>query len=185
MKYIKLSSLLIATCLSVILFAPPVLAKSDNARSGKPEATLTEGRTRACEARASNVQKQLATLISMASNMLDVFANHATRVEDYYKNVILPTGKTVSNYDALVATIATKKQAVTDAWNKTKTDASGFSCTTGDPKQLLLQFRTDMQATKQALHAYRTAIKNLIVAVARIAPNPTPTPRPSASPSTQ
>jgi hypothetical protein len=46
-----------------------------------------------------------------------------------------------------------------------QTNSTNFSCDGNDPKGLLTQFRTDMQTVKQALHDYRTSIKNLIVAV--------------------
>src|SRR5258708_6789661 len=145
MKHLKLSLPIAAACLSVFLVASPAFAKAPNVHSGKPAFTLPPGRMRSCEARSASVQTRLTQLVAMASNMLDVFAGHATRVENFYTNTVLPTGKTVPNYTALVADIAAKKQAVIDAWTKAKTDAGSFSCTTGDPKQLLFQFRLDMQ----------------------------------------
>lgn len=167
---------LAACSLSLVMVATPSFAKSP-----EPKPTLIPGRMRACEARSTAISTRLSQLIDMATNMLEVFDSHATRVKNFYTNVVLPSGKTVANYDALIANIDAKKQAVIDAWNKAKTNSEAFSCTNGDPKQLLSQFRLDMQATKKALKDYRTAIKNLIVAVKRVSP----TPAPSASPVAQ
>lgn len=172
----KLTLSVVAACLSLGLSAAPVLAQPP---SPKPRPTLIPGRMRACEARSTAVQTQLAQLIRMASNMLEVFDSHVVKIKDFYTTVVVPSGKTVSNYDALVATITTKRQAVVDAWTAAGTNANAFSCTTGDPKMLLQDFRADMQATKKALKEYRTAIKNLLVAVHRVAPTPAPSPSPS------
>lgn len=182
MNHFKLP--LAAACLVFTLSATPILAAPPVA-TPRPAPTLSPGRMRACEARQDAVKNRLNSLINMASNMLDVFSNIAGRVENYYTTVVVPSGKTVSNYDALVSDIGAKKTAVTDAWTKAQTDANAFACASGDPRQLLLQFRLDMIATKTALKDYRTAIRNLIVAVHRVAPEASVSPKPSASPETK
>lgn len=78
---------------------------------------------------------------------------------------VVPSGKTIANYDSLVADIQAKKSAVQTALSIAQNDANSFSCTGDDPKGQLTQFRKDMQAVKKALKEYRTSIKNLIVAV--------------------
>ncbi len=97
--------------------------------------------------------------------MQEKFDAIAKRVEDYYISKVVPSGKTVTNYDSLVSEIQNKKQATQTALGKAQTDANSFSCSGNDPKGQLTQFRTDMQTVKSALKDYRTAIKNLIVAV--------------------
>lgn len=179
MKPLKVSLPIAAACLSVLMAVSPVFAVTPRASlPPKAVAAMSAARTKACEARASAVQTRLASLISLANNMLNIFDTHAQSVENYYTNTLVPSGKTVSNYSTLTADIDAKKKAVVDAWTKAKTDADNFSCTTGDARVLLNQFRVDMQATKQALQAYRVSIKNLIVAVRRVSPAATP----SASP---
>ena len=94
-------------------------------------------------------------------------ANFPSLVTYSSKAQLLPnvSGKTVSNYDALLADIQTKKSAVSTALQKGKDDFKSFSCTGDNPKGALTQFREDMQLVKQGLKDYRTSIKNLIVAV--------------------
>lgn len=154
-------------------------------KSARQAASPSAGIVRSCQTREESVKNRLAQLTDLVTNMVAVFDRHATRVQNYYLNTLVPQGKTHPRYDALVAEIKTKKTAVDTALTKTKTDASGFSCSTGDPRELLTQFRTDMQATKKALKDYRTAIKNLIVVVSSLAPKPTtsPSPSPVVSPS--
>lgn len=180
MKFKKFSLSVTAACFSLLLFTSP--ANAQPLRTSSPKPTLPPGRMRSCEARALAVQTRLSQLLRLTTNMLDVFNTHAKRIMDFYTNVILPSGKTVPNYDTLIANIDTKKTAVETAWTKAKAGADAFSCTTGDPRQLLNQFRLDMIATKRALKDYRTAIKNLIVAVKRVTPAESPTPSPSPTP---
>jgi hypothetical protein len=125
----------------------------------------------------------------MATKMLNVFAKITQRVQKYYTTVVLPSGRSVANYDVLLADIAAKRGAVESALTQARTTADAFSCTAENPKETLRQFRLDMRGVKQALHAYRTAVRNLIVAVRTIAPvsspspSISPSPTPSASPS--
>ena len=104
-------------------------------------------------------------LAQMATSMIEKFNTTAQKAEDYYTTKVLPTGKTVSNYDTLVAAIATKKAAVGSALTKAQADMAAFSCDNGDPKAQMTQFKNDMQAVKQALKEYRQSIKDLIVAI--------------------
>lgn len=153
------------------------------------EDRLEAKRLEFCEKHQDEIKKRSDTLMSLVSNMLGKFDAIATKVEDFYKNKVVPSGKTVPNYDALVADIASKKAAVSTALNNSQTDVAGFSCTGANPKGQITQFRTDMQAVKTALHDYRTSIKNLIEAVRGVvgerkegSPKPSSTPVVSAVP---
>lgn len=143
----------------------PVLALAKPAAQANAGERLTEVKLKACQAKEDAIKKRSDQLTKMANNMLDKFDKIAARVEKYYTDTVVPSGKTVSNYDALVADITAKKTAVQTALTKAQTDTLAFSCTSDNPKGQLTQFREDMQAVKKALKDYRTSIKNLIVAV--------------------
>lgn len=134
---------------------------------GHPNIPITpgEGRMKACEARVDAIKNRMTHLTELATNMETKFDAIAQRVENYYNNKVVPSGKTVANYNTLVSDIQTQKNNVKTALTKAQTDASNFSCTSGTPKAQMMQFREDMQSVKQALKSYRTSIKNLIVAV--------------------
>ncbi len=138
---------------------------------GHPNIPVTQGTggLHACQARENAIKNSLTHLTTLATNMETSFDIIATRVEDYYTNKVVPSGKTVANYNALVSDIQTQKTNVQAALTTAQTDANSFSCTSGTPKTQLTQFREDMQAVKQALKSYRTSIKNLIVAVHSVA----------------
>ncbi len=159
--------------LSFLLLATPSLTQA------KPSPLLTrrglsETSLRSCQAREAAVKTRMESLVRLATTMQEKFDSIATRVKDFYTNKVLPTGKTVSNYDALVADIGAKKAVVQTDLTSAQNKVSAFSCTADDPKGLLTQFRLDMQKVKGDLKNYRTSIKNLIVAVHRVAPSPEP-----------
>ncbi len=135
---------------------------------------LTNGRLVACQAREKAVKNRMESLIDLVSNIESKFDSIAQRVENFYTNTVIPSGKTVPNYNTLIADISTKKDAVTTSLNKAQSDVTAFNCTANDPVTLLNTFRIDMQAVKEALKTYRTSIKNLIVAVHSESPSPSP-----------
>jgi len=174
----KTLSILLAVVFGA-LFLSAVTVNSVGAASNRPTAVnsaatngqtngeqkLTEAKLKACQNRENAIQTRSKQLTKTAENMLTTFDKIAGRVEQYYTSKIVPAGKTVANYDALVADITSKKTTVQTDLDKATADTAAFSCTGNDPKGQLTQFRTDMQQVKKDLKEYRTAIKNLIVAV--------------------
>lgn len=134
-------------------------------RGAEMKAKLSERKLRACGVREGAIKNRLSSLSKLVENIESNFDKIAARVENYYTNKLVPKGKTVANYNDLVADIQTKKTAVQTSLTSTQTAVSGFSCTGDDPKGQMKQFSQDMQGVKRALKDYRTSIKNLIVAV--------------------
>lgn len=155
-----------ALLIMFVLLAPSVFALGKPVEVGEKPAVASEtGKLRACQAKENSLKNRLTSLNNLATNMESKFTSIANRVEEYYTAKVVPAGKTVTNYAALVSLIQTKKTAVQTALTKAQTDAGAFTCTSNDPKGQLTLFRKDMQAVKSALKEYRTSIKNLIVAV--------------------
>lgn len=163
---IKSSVLPLTIVASTLIFASTVLAvdvvKPSVARSSQAS---SQGMLKACQARESAIKTRMTHLTQLATNMMNNFDKHASRVEKYYTTKVVLSGKTVSNYDSLVSDINTKKAAVSAALTKAQTDVQSFNCSTTNPKGVMIQFRQDMQAVKKALKDFRISIKNLIVAV--------------------
>jgi len=136
-----------------------------NSQRELTQTRLQDAKLRACQAREKGIKNRSTGLADLAKNMQDKFDVITRRVQDYYTNTVVPSGKTVTNYDALVSDISTKKTAVQAALVKAQNDVNGFACTSDNPKDTMMKFKDDMQAVKQALKDYRTSIKNLIVAV--------------------
>lgn len=132
---------------------------------------LADTRLKFCQNKEEVIKKRMSSLTNLVTTMETKFDEIAKRVEEYYTTKVLPSGKTVANYDALVADIAAKKAIVGTDLALAQTNADSFTCTGDNPKGLLTQFRTDMQTVKKALQNYRTSIKNLITAVRGINEN--------------
>lgn len=169
MKVKKQFSIFLGLFLLFLLFAPSVLAVSGKPKvTGKPVGvgnTRVEGKLKACQAKENSVKKRMSQLEKMATNMLEKFNEIQGRVEKYYTEKVLPSGKVVANHGALTADIELKKAAVQAAILKVQTSTAGFSCTGNNPKEQMKQFNDGMREVKSALKDYRTSIRNLIVAV--------------------
>ena len=171
--HIKISILFLLPLFFFTIFALPAAARDDHRplTSITPVVTRHEeqnkptGIMRACESRQSAIKNRLTHLTGLAKNIEDKFTLIAQRVEAFYTSKVVPSGKTVANYDSLVADIQSKKDSVTTALTKAEADVTAFSCTSGDPKTVFTTFVADMQSVKGALKEFRTSIKNLIVAV--------------------
>ncbi len=157
----KTKILLASLMLFFFIVVTPSLAQSATpTRRGLSQASL-----RSCQAREAAVKNRMDSLVRMATNMMQKFDSIATRVKDFYINKVVPSGKTVSNYNSLVTDIDAKKAVVQTDLTAAQSMVNAFACTADDPKGLLTQFRMDIQKVKADLKNYRTAIKNLIVAV--------------------
>ena len=126
---------------------------------------LDAKKLKVCQTKEKVIKNRLESLTRLVTNQQTKFDKIATRVENFYTAKVLPTGKTLANYDALAADIDAKKAAVDSNLATAKTNADSFACGADDPKGALSGFREDMQSVKSALKEYRTSIKNLIVAV--------------------
>jgi len=159
----KKAALALAT-FGLLVSASPALAE-DAVATRSPKPRLEEARVKVCENKQASITKRVGSLTDRSVKMEDNFAKIAQRVMDFYTNKVLPSGKTVANYDALVAAIAEKKTAVDAAVADAKSKAEAFSCTSESPKAQLTEYRLAMQKVIVALKEYRTAVRNLIVAV--------------------
>lgn len=165
-----------------LIFVPHTFAKTDTSKTRTEAriAKLDAKKLQVCQVKEKNITKRLESLTNLVTKQEEKFASIAARVQSHYTTKSVPQGKILSNYDSLVADIASKKDAVDTALEKAKTNAENFSCTADDPKGLFSQFRKDMQTVKDALKDYRKSVRNLIVAVRgeKVGPTPSPSPTP-------
>lgn len=139
---------------------------ANSSASNIPISPGENGKLRSCQARENAIKTRMIHLIQLVNTMENKFDSIATRVENYYTDKVVPSGKTVSSYNTLVSDIQTQKNNVQTDLTKAQSDTNTFSCTSAtSPKEQMTQFREDMQTVKKDLKDYRSAIKNLIVAV--------------------
>lgn len=131
------------------------------AKREQAKGQLEAAKLKVCEARQKGITQRMSSMVTTSTNHLNVFSDIATRVETFYTN----KGKTVANYDTLVADVNAKKTAAETAIATAKASSTSFSCTDANPSLAGQQFKAAHTAVVKALQDYRTAIKNLIVAV--------------------
>lgn len=126
-------------------------------------AHLAAAQLKACQNRQAAIDRILTRIDTRAQNQLTLFSTIATRVESFYTT----QGKTLTNYDQLVAAVNTSNtQAETD-FGTMKT-SSTFSCSASDPKGIVSSFQSYLRLEISDLRNYRTAVKNLIVGVSSV-----------------
>lgn len=121
---------------------------------------LDEKRKQTCEKRVATINRIMTNAATQGTNHLSVFDKISERVQKFYAD----KGLNVANYSALVAEVNAKKAAATAAI-KAVQDGKTFSCDGDNPVGKIDAFNGQIRAMHQALKDYRTAIKNLIVAV--------------------
>ncbi|MEI6237526.1 MAG: hypothetical protein WCP03_02925 [Candidatus Saccharibacteria bacterium] len=185
--------------LSASLVSIPVLAVSANSHSNAqtPSVTpttnangqaterkeavktkLADTKLKACQNRQKAVNNIMSRISDRGQKQLDLFTTIATRTEKFYKD----KGKTLSNYEALLADVTANKTAAQTTIDAIKADSVTFKCDGTDPKGAVSAFKESLKSEIAALKAYKTSVKNLIVGVKSVqstvsaSPSVSPTP---------
>lgn len=173
---VALTTLLFALSTSIAFAQGMAPSQARQARPAPNVTTQQERQIQACQARERAVQTRMNSLVRFSNNMVEKFEAISLRVQNFYIERVVAADITVDNYDELLTNISTKQLAVTTAINTAQTSVNEFSCEDGgDLLSHYSAFRQNMQAVKQALGEYRSAIKDLIVAVRTALPNETET----------
>jgi hypothetical protein len=122
---------------------------------------LAATKLKVCQNRQQEVTNIMTRIADRGQKQVNLFSTIATRVETFYTN----KGKTLANYDALVADVATQKAAALSAVAAVKSASTTFDCTADNPKGIVDTFKAARTSEITALRAYKTAVKNLIVGV--------------------
>lgn len=134
---------------------------TDKPSSDKGALKRAEASKRVCEKRQKAVTNIMTRISDRGQKQLTLFDTIATRVEMFYTD----KGRTVSNYDTLVADVNAKKAAAQEAVDTVSSESATFSCDSSEPKAAVTTFKDSLKLEISALKDYRTAVKNLIVGV--------------------
>ncbi len=122
---------------------------------------LADAKLKACQNREKAINNIMSRIADRGQKQLDLFNSIATKTETFYTD----KGKTLSNYDALVADVTAKKAAAQTAVDAVKAKSSTFSCDGSDPKGTAAVFKDSLKGEISVLKDYKTSVKNLIVGV--------------------
>lgn len=122
---------------------------------------LTDNRLRACQVRQDNIKSLMKGAADRGQRHIEQLTTIADRVEAFYTK----RGKTLATYDQLVSEVNAKKAAAEAAVQAVKAAGEAFSCSGDNPKSAIQEFKTKVRTQEDAMKAFRTAVKNLIVGV--------------------
>lgn len=125
------------------------------------QARLAATKLRVCQNRQKAITNIMARIADRGQKQLTLFGTIATRVENFYTQ----KGKTLADYNTLVANVNTQQTAAQSTVDAIKSASSGFSCDSSDPQAFVGTFKDSLKSEISALQAYRTSVKNLIVGV--------------------
>jgi hypothetical protein len=125
------------------------------------KAKLADAKLRVCQKREQSIKNIMTRISDRGQKHIDLFNTIAERTEKFYTD----KGRTVANYDALVADVNAKKATAQTAVDDVKAKSGVFTCTADDPKGAATAFKDSLKAEIAAMKAYKTSVKNLIVAV--------------------
>jgi hypothetical protein len=157
--------------------------KSSTATKSRVAELKTEAQTKVTEQRSGKSTKTVAQLQQIcenrkteATNKLNAFDNsahkHVVRLNSVYvklKAYQATNNVTVANYATLTADADTKKVAAEQAVATLDLlKANGIDCATNtDPASTLTTIKSSARDARNALKAYRTSLKNIVVAFAQ------------------
>lgn len=122
---------------------------------------LATAKLRVCENRQKAITNIMSRIADRGQKQLTLFTTIATRVETFYTD----KGKTLSNYDTLVADVNATQAAAQTAVDTIKSASTGFDCNGTDPQGFVSSFKDSLKSEISALQDYRTSVKNLTVGV--------------------
>lgn len=128
----------------------------------KASTKTIEERQQACESRHENAEKRMDNAADYAARHKAVFDKIFERAKSFKETKSLA----VANYDELVTAAEAAGAAADDAISAMKELNIGFDCKDVDTVASNLgAFKSSVENTRAALKEYRTAIKQLIVAL--------------------
>lgn len=122
-----------------------------------------------CQNKANSIKIRSRNIVGHTIKQVEVFDKIASRTSEFYNNKIISRGKTLENYDDLLAEIKIKRDAITPLLEAARTDAEGFNCEGEAPIEQLNQFKEEVKAIIEAMQAYKKSVRDLIVAVRTLA----------------
>jgi hypothetical protein len=124
------------------------------------------------EVRLQKCQDILAKIKAGAQNDLGRISQGSASVsamlqalENYYTTNLLPKGKTIANYDALVSDATAKQSSTAAILVIVQNDLNNISCQIPEPFRQFKQFRTDMESLIQSFKNFRLSVKTLALAI--------------------
>lgn len=122
---------------------------------------LADNKLTMCQNRQKAITNITTRIADRGQKQVDLFRTITERTESFYTS----KGRTLANYDTLVADVAAKKIAAQSVVDTVVSGSTTFDCSSANPKGSVSSFKDSLKAEIDALKAYKTSVKNLIVGV--------------------
>lgn len=120
-----------------------------------------EARQKACEARKASIMTRAENYERNADKHLGVFDKIYDKVLEFKETKNLDA----ENFTELKATVDAKKAAAETAIKALGDSSVEIDCTADDPATTVATLKTAVKTARAALHEYRVAIKDMVVAL--------------------
>lgn len=135
----------------------------------KKATSASELKQAACEVHVKVINLRQNNIVSHTQKIQDRLGKLVVAVEKFYSEKVISQGKSVVNYDALVADTVAKNTALTTALDKIKTDTATLTCEKDQAKTQFTTFKTDMLVLNKAIKDYRLSVLQFMQAVKKAA----------------
>lgn len=122
---------------------------------------LSASQLEICKNREANINNRITRIVDRSTKHLELFNKISERAQAFY----VTKGKTLANYDELVADVVTKKLTAETAVATIADTTASFDCEGENPKVTIEEFKTSLKTAIEVLKDYRTSVKNLIVGI--------------------
>ena len=161
-----MAATIIVVLTAVIAVVPQVVRAEDmkttaSERRAAAKERLSDTKLKVCQNRETRIKHIMARIADRGQKQVNLFSSIAEKTQKFYTE----KGRTVASYDTLVADVEAKKTSAQSAVDTIKSNSEAFVCTADDPRGMVSTFQDNLKAEIQALKAYKTSVKNLIVAV--------------------
>lgn len=169
-----LSGLVLAVFVSSTALALPVQAtkqpstanqastKSQTSVSSHGQQNSNNGKLKACENRQKAINNIINRIDERTQNQFSLFVTIASRVEGFAQK----SGKKINNYSTILNQFNSELNSA-HLSIMALTNHSTFTCNSSSPKAMVIAFQGYLKLSISDLKNLKTAVKNLIVAVAQ------------------
>jgi len=125
------------------------------------EQKRTEKSKEQCEKKSADIVTRMASIAEQGEKQIAVFDKISQKVQEFYSE----KNYTVADYTSLLNAVTVSKAAAEKAIGAVSRESSSFSCDAEDPKLNVEAFKAAVITKNETLKAYKTSIKDLIVAI--------------------
>lgn len=136
----------------------------DHIREGRQDQSanrLSENRLQKCQEHSDKINQLMQQASERSTQKLATLDQVAKRVQEFYRN----RDYNVAQYDDLVASVNQKREDAVTALSQMNVDGEQFRCNGDNPDATLAAYRDAHKAKSAAIKEYKTAVRELILAI--------------------